>query len=80
MLILTRKAGEAIRIGEQIRLQVIEVSKGFVKIGIDAPSEIKILREEVYERVREENIESSKGDMTNLLKAATLLKGNQKKE
>lgn len=80
MLILTRKTGEVIKIGDQIALHVIEISKGFVKLGIDAPADIKILREEVYERVRDENIESVRGGVSSLLKAAILLKGKDKKE
>ncbi len=74
MLILSRKTGEVIKIGDQIAVHVIEISKGFVKIGIDAPGNVKILREEVYERVRAENIEAAKGNVSGLFKAAGMLK------
>lgn len=74
MLILSRKTGEVIKIGDDVTVHVIEISKGFVKIGIDAPSDVKILREEVYERVRNENIESAQAGVSGLFKAVDLLK------
>ena len=55
MLTLTRKAGECIRIGEEIRVVVREVRGRQVRIGIEAPGDVPIHREEVYLRIREEN-------------------------
>ena len=55
MLVLTRKLGETIRIGDQIKVTVLEVRAGQVKLGIDAPSEVKVHREEVYTRIQAEN-------------------------
>ncbi len=55
MLVLTRKSGEAIRIGEGIRVVVVEVRENQVRIGIEAPSHIPIHREEIYMRIAEEN-------------------------
>jgi len=46
MLILTRKKGESIAIGDNIQIQVLNVKGGQVRIGIDAPREIKVNREE----------------------------------
>jgi len=46
MLILTRKKGEAIAIGDNIQIQVLNVKGGQVRIGIDAPREVKVNREE----------------------------------
>jgi carbon storage regulator len=74
MLILSRKTGEVIKIGDQVAVHVIEISKGFVKIGIEAPEHVKILRQEVYERVRSENIEAAQGGVAGLFQAADLLK------
>lgn len=55
MLVLTRKAGESIVIGSQIRITVLEMQGRQIRLGIEAPSEIPVHRGEVYERIREEN-------------------------
>jgi len=55
MLILTRKFGENIRIGDKIKIIILDVKGGQVKLGIDAPPNIAVHREEIYERIREEN-------------------------
>jgi carbon storage regulator len=58
MLVLTRRPGESIVIGQDIVITVIEIKGGQVRIGIDAPREIDVYREEIYEQVRQENIAS----------------------
>ena len=55
MLILTRKAGESITIGDDIKIQVIEIKGKQVRLGIEAPKKFTIHREEVYIRIKEEN-------------------------
>ena len=55
MLILTRKSGESITIGDEIKIQVIEIKGKQVRLGIDAPKKFAIHREEVYIRIQEEN-------------------------
>ncbi|HMA62447.1 MAG TPA: carbon storage regulator CsrA [bacterium] len=55
MLVLTRKCDESIRIGNNISIKVLETSSGYVKLGIDAPRDIPVHREEVYQRIQEEN-------------------------
>ncbi len=55
MLVLTRKAGESIRIGRDITITIVEGDGGSVKIGIDAPKHITVHREEVYQRILKEN-------------------------
>ncbi|MBA3314305.1 MAG: carbon storage regulator [Planctomycetota bacterium] len=47
MLVLTRKQGEVIHIGEGIAIKVIKTGKGTVKIGIEAPADVKVLRGEL---------------------------------
>ncbi len=51
MLILTRKTGETITIGDNIQIQVLSIKGGQVRIGIDAPREVLVNREEVFERL-----------------------------
>ncbi len=51
MLVLTRKAEETIQIGDDIVVKVIKTSRGTVKIGIDAPEHIRVMRGELLEKV-----------------------------
>ncbi len=63
MLVLTRKPGEGIVIGDEITIKVIELKGGGVRIGIDAPRSSKIYRQEVYDRIIEENKQATEWDM-----------------
>jgi len=60
MLVLARKLDESIVIGDNITVKVISVEKGVVKLGIDAPSDISIVRNELIEDVKDSNIAASK--------------------
>ncbi len=62
MLILTRKKDEAIRLGEDIRIVLVQVKGGQVRIGIECPPEMRVLREELYEAVRQENLNALSAD------------------
>ena len=53
MLVLTRRGGESVRIGDDITVTVLEDRGRQVRIGIDAPKEITVHREEVHERIRD---------------------------
>jgi carbon storage regulator len=66
MLVLTRKNGETIKIGDDIEVTVISSKNDQVKIGINAPKNIEILRKEIFEQIQEENQQASK-DITNML-------------
>jgi carbon storage regulator len=55
MLILTRKTDEKIKIGEDITVTIIEVRGEQVKIGVEAPKEVRVFREEVYALIQAEN-------------------------
>ncbi len=63
MLILTRKVGESIMIGDSVEVKILGLRAGQVKIGIEAPKDLKVHREEIYERIRAE--EESKGQAAN---------------
>jgi carbon storage regulator len=62
MLILSRKPGQGIRIGSHIVITVKEVRGRQVRIGIDAPNDIPVYREEIYEAIEEANKESMTPD------------------
>jgi carbon storage regulator len=59
MLILSRKAGEAIVIGEGIRIVVLESDRRGVRLGIEAPADVTILREEILQAITSENRRAS---------------------
>ena len=72
MLVLARKVDESIVIGDDVTLKVISIDKGVVKLGIDAPREVSIIRSELIEDVKDSNIAASKKteiDDVNLLSA-----------
>lgn len=70
MLVLSRKLDESIVIGDDIVVKVISVDKGVVKLGIDAPKHLSIVRSELLEDVKESNRAASKeielSDLTSL--------------
>jgi carbon storage regulator len=70
MLVLTRKAGQSILIDGNIEVCILEVSEGAIKIGINAPKSVKVLRKEIISEVKNQNIESIKdiGDLIKKLK------------
>ena len=55
MLVLTRKPGETVMLGEDIQVKIVSVDGDQVKIGIEAPRALKIYRREVYEAIQKEN-------------------------
>ncbi|GEQ20105.1 carbon storage regulator [Clostridium butyricum] len=63
MLIITRKKGESLMIGDDIEIVVSKIDDGSVKIGIKAPKDVSILRKELYEQVEQENKEATKIDI-----------------
>jgi len=60
MLVLARKLDESILIGDNISVKIVSIDKGVVKIGIDAPNDVSILRSELIEDVKDANIAASK--------------------
>ncbi len=80
MLVLTRKIGESIVIGDDIVVKVIETGKNNVRIGIEAPREVIVLRQEVFESIQKENIRSSRGQKVDITKAAKMFESKEPKK
>jgi carbon storage regulator len=55
MLILTRRVGETLMIGDDVTVTVLGVKGNQVRIGVNAPKDVAVHREEIYERIRKEN-------------------------
>lgn len=66
MLVLTRKLGEGIVIGDDTIITIVEMKGGNVKIGIEAPRNKKIYRQELYNRIVEENRGAASWEMIDL--------------
>ena len=64
MLILSRKVDEKIKIGTDITLTIIEIHGDQVKIGVEAPKNVKVFRQEVYDSIQEQNREAAAGSAT----------------
>lgn len=62
MLILTRKIGECITIGDEIKVYVVDIRGRQVRLGIEAPSGAVVHREEIYRKIAEENREAARID------------------
>ena len=60
MLVLSRKIDERIMIGDQIEISIVDIKGDQVKIGIQAPGNVKVYRKEVYEAIQQENIEAAR--------------------
>lgn len=66
MLVLTRKLGESIAIDDHIKIVVVQIKGKQVRLGIKAPKETKIHREEVYQAIQDQNTEASQSDPSSL--------------
>lgn len=74
MLVLTRKSGEGVLLGDNIKIVVVEVKGNQVRLGIEAPPELAVYREEVYRKIQEENVMAAKVDSVGLSKIAEMWK------
>ncbi len=81
MLILTRKPGETIAIGEDIKITVLGIQGKQVKIGIAAPENVSVFREEIFKKIHDENVKASlslKEDLQTLAKIIKTGKGKKR--
>jgi carbon storage regulator len=63
MLILTRKLGESIAIGDEIKITFLEMAGKQLRIGIEAPRHVPVHRAEVYQAIQEQNAQASASDI-----------------
>jgi carbon storage regulator len=77
MLILTRRPGESLYLGDNIKLKILSVQGKQIKIGLDVPEDMTVYREEVYLKIKEQNKQALETSQQDLLAAAALW---QKKE
>ena len=75
MLVLTRKLGESIAIDDHIKIRVVQIKGKQVRLGIEAPKDTKIHREEVYLAIQNQNQESVTANPESTKAVADLLKG-----
>ncbi|MDR2934750.1 MAG: carbon storage regulator CsrA [Candidatus Adiutrix sp.] len=73
MLILTRKIGETVAIGDEVKVRVVEVKGRQVRLGITAPAALAVHREEVFQRIQEQNRRSTEVSLSDLEVLAGLL-------
>jgi len=84
MLVLTRAVNEAIMIGDQIEVTIVEVKGGKVRVGISAPAAVRVHRKEVYLAIQRANIEASQAmpealdDLARRLEDPNKKKGEEK--
>ena len=70
MLVLSRKINQSIVIGDNIEIMLVDIRGDQIKLGINAPKNVKIFRKEVYEEIKSQNLEASKeatADKLNIL-------------
>jgi carbon storage regulator len=73
MLVLTRKLGESIAIDDNIKIVVVQIKGKQVRLGIKAPKETKIHREEVYQAIQGQNVEASQAQIEDISELADKL-------
>lgn len=73
MLVLTRKVGEGIAIGDDVKIVVMQIKGKQVRLGIKASPNTVVHREEVYQRIQDENVQASQTDVKSVNEASEIL-------
>jgi len=66
VLIITRRPGERIMLGDDVRIEIMEIVGSSVRVGVDAPRSVPIYREEIWTAVKEENTAAAAAEPTKL--------------
>ncbi|KAF0121541.1 MAG: carbon storage regulator [bacterium] len=74
MLVLTRRSEESIKLGDDITVTVLEIKGNQVRLGIEAPTGIRVYRKELYEKIKSENVRSSGLSISEFKKIKEVLK------
>jgi len=75
MLILARRIGESIMVGDQVEISVVDIKGDQVKLGIKAPAQVKVYRREVYAAIQQENLAAAAAAPQTLPKLEDLMGG-----
>ena len=73
MLILSRKTDQAIKIGDDITIRIIDIHGDQVKIGVDAPRDVKVFRQEVFNAIKTENTAAASVNTDKILDLSKIL-------
>lgn len=60
MLVLSRRKGESIMIGDNIEISIIDIQGDQVRVGINAPRKVNVFRKEVFEQIKDENLKAAR--------------------
>lgn len=79
MLILTRRPGEALHLGDDIKITILGIQGKQIKLGLDVPRDLTVYRDEVYKRIQEQNEEALQAREEDLMAATSLWPRTRKK-
>jgi len=77
MLILTRKIGESIHLGDEIEVTVLEMKGRQVRLGLKVPEDMPVYRDELYKKIQAENVQAVQADTDDILQVADLWKTDE---